>query len=371
VNHGSGPFGGIFHGRSVLVTGHTGFTGSWLSLWLSDLGANVVGYGLAPAEGPNAFDAMRLHERVTDLRGDIRDADELRRIIAEYRPDTVFHLATQPIVRASYQRPLETYEVNVLGTVKLLEAVREAEGVQAVVMVTSDKCYENREWAYAYREIDPMGGYDPYSSSMGCAEIVTSAYRRSFFSGDGTPLIATVRAGNAIGGGDWNIDRLIPDCVRALSKGESILVRTPAAVRPWQHVLEHVSGMLWLAARLLQEDRDMASAWNLGPESRGNVSVEHVVQTFLRCWGEGAWFTPGHQGPAPHEAATVKLDITKAVDLLGWRPVWDIDQAVDATAEWYRAFVQDAGDPVLHSLDQIDDYVSDAARKGLPWALER
>ena len=284
--------------------------------------------------------------------------------------DVVFHLAAQSLVRQSYREPRETYETNVMGTVNLFEAVRMTPSVRVVVNVTSDKCYENREWAYAYREIDPMGGFDPYSSSKGAAEIVTGGYRRSFFSQEGCALVASVRAGNVIGGGDWAPDRLVPDCVRALAKNESILVRAPQAVRPWQHVLEPLSGYLWLGARLLNGERDLADSWNFGPATIGNVTVEHVVQAFVRAWGEGTWFTPGQQHEAPHEAHTLKLDITKAADLLAWRPVWEIDQAVDAAAEWYRASVRDEGDPMLHTLDQIDDYVSSAAQEGLAWAYD-
>jgi CDP-glucose 4,6-dehydratase len=367
---GAGPFGGIYKGKTVLVTGHTGFKGSWLSLWLSDLGANVVGYALDPPTDPCAYAAMRLGERVTDVRGDVRDAAKLAATVAEHRPDAVFHLAAQALVRASYVEPAYTYETNVMGTVNLLEAVRAADSVGAFLNVTSDKCYENREWVYAYREIDPMGGYDPYSSSKGCAELVTSAYRRSFFSAEEGARIASARAGNVIGGGDWAPDRLIPDCVRALTAGESILVRNPTAVRPWQHVLEPLSGYLMLAARMLEGDAGLDAAWNFGPGKFGNVTVADVVGDFVKRWGGGTWHSPEDAGAQPHEARTLKLDITKAADILGWQPVWGISRAVDATAEWYRRFAHAEGDPVLHALDQIDEYVSDAAQLGVSWALD-
>jgi CDP-glucose 4,6-dehydratase len=366
----AGPFGGAYKGLTVLVTGHTGFKGSWLSLWLSDLGAKVVGYALEPPTEPSAFVAMRLADRVTDVRGDVRDAEKLSAVLSEHRPDIVFHLAAQALVRPSYDEPRLTFETNVMGTVNLFEAVRACDSVRAVVNVTSDKCYENREWVYAYREIDPMGGFDPYSSSKGCAELVTSAYRRSFFSAEGAAKVASARAGNVIGGGDWAPDRLIPDCVRALTAGESVLVRNPGAVRPWQHVLEPISGYLWLGARLLAGDGGLAAAWNFGPEARGNMTVAEVVGEFVDFWGEGEWHSPAEQAASPHEATTLKLDVTKAADVLRWHPVWEIRRAVDATAEWYRAFADGKGDAALRTLDQIDDYVSEAARRGIDWALD-
>lgn len=367
---GAGPFSGAYKGTTVFVTGHTGFKGSWISLWLSDLGANVVGYALDPPTDPSAFEAMRLAERIVDIRGDVRDGDALTTAIAEHQPSIVFHLAAQPLVRASYEQPHLTYETNVMGTVNVFEAVRCTDSVRAVVNVTSDKCYENREWVYAYREIDPMGGYDPYSSSKGCAELVTSAYRRSFFSAEDAALVASVRAGNVIGGGDWAADRLIPDCVRSLSKNESVLVRNPRAVRPWQHVLEPLSGYMALGARLLGGDRDAAAAWNFGPDTRSNVTAAEVVNEFVRAWGEGGWHTPANAPEAPHEANLLKLDVTKAADLLDWHPIWEVERAVSLTAEWYHAFVERSGDPLLHSLNQIDEYVGEACRRGLGWALE-
>lgn len=367
---GAGPFGGAYRGRTVLVTGHTGFKGSWLSLWLTDLGASVVGYALDPPTDPNAFTAMGLGDRLTDVRADVRDAEQLAAVVAEHRPEIVFHLAAQPLVRASYDEPRYTYETNVMGTVNVFEAVRATPAVRAVVNITSDKCYENREWVFAYRENDAMGGYDPYSSSKGCAELVTSAYERSFFSAEGGPLLASARAGNVIGGGDWAADRIVPDSVAALAAGRSILVRNPEAVRPWQHVLEPLSGYLAIGARLLAGDCSVAGPWNFGPGAAGNVSVQDLVAALVRAWGEGGWHTPAERPAEPHEARTLKLDATKAADELGWLPTWDIERAVEATAEWYRAHVGGTGDLARLTLDQIDGYVEDAASRGLPWALD-
>jgi CDP-glucose 4,6-dehydratase len=352
----------------VLVTGHTGFKGSWLSTWLTELGADVIGYALEPPTEPSAFVSMHVAERVTDLRGDVRDLEDLKTAMARHRPEVVFHLAAQPLVRRSYEEPHLTYETNVMGTVNVLESVRAVDSVRAVVVITSDKCYENREWAYAYRENDAMGGYDPYSSSKGCAELITAAYRSSLFSAEGSPSIVSVRAGNIIGGGDWAVDRLIPDCVRAVSSGHSVPVRNPAAVRPWQHVLDPLAGYLWLGARLLQGERSFASSWNFGPGPGGHVAVAEVVDAFVRAYGGGSWHIDEPAEPQPHEATTLMLDITKAANLLGWRPVWGTVRAVDETAAWYRVHADERGDPVRCTLDQIATYTADASREGLAWA---
>jgi CDP-glucose 4,6-dehydratase len=371
-SRGAGPFGGVFRGRKVLLTGHTGFKGSWLALWLTDLGAEVSGYSLEPPTDPNMFGDLSLRDRLHrhDI-GDVRDSAAFAAAMAEAAPDVVFHLAAQPLVRASYDEPHITFETNVMGTVNLFEAARVTPSVRAVVNITSDKCYENREWVYAYREIDPMGGYDPYSSSKGCAEIVTSAYRRSFFAQDGGVAVSSVRAGNVIGGGDWAPDRLVPDCVRALSAGKPILVRQPEAVRPWQHVLEPLSGYLWLAALMLVSGHEFDGGWNFGPEIHSTVRAQHIAERFVSSWGEGSWHGPESDEAQPHEAGLLKLDCTKAKSLLEWHPIWGIDKAIDATAEWYRAQVRGQGDPVLRTLDQIDEYVSEAASEGLAWALDR
>lgn len=361
-------FGGVYRGRTVLVTGHTGFKGGWLSFWLTGLGARVVGYALDPPTSPSLFHAVGLRELVEHVHGDVRDADGLRATFADYAPEMVFHLAAQSLVRASYAQPVDTYDTNVMGTVNVLEAVRSCSAVKAVVNVTSDKCYENREWEYAYRENDPLGGRDPYSSSKGCAELVTSAYRASYF-GDASPVaVASVRGGNVIGGGDWAPDRLIPDCVRSLSERRSLAVRNPKAVRPWQYVLEPLAGYLWLAARMWSGFPGYEGAWNFGPSAVSNVRVEDVVEAFVEEWGGGEWQATDSGGVSPHEATFLKLDCTKASDLLGWRCVYSLRRALAATAEWYRSFYAGGTDIVARTEREIARYTEVARCAGLAWA---
>lgn len=369
-------FAGAYHGKTVLVTGHTGFKGAWLSLWLMRLGAKVVGYALTPPTEPSLFNEARIQDSVTHVIGDVRDAAFLEQVMREHEPEVVFHLAAQPLVRQSYLTPQETYDTNVMGTVNLLEAVRKTPSVKACLIVTSDKCYENREWVYAYRENDPMGGFDPYSSSKGCAELVTSAYRNSFFLGkpsDESPVsVASVRAGNVIGGGDWADDRIIPDCVRSLARGQKVLVRNPKAIRPWQHVLEPLSGYLWLGARMLEDPRAHADAWNFGPMGANNVTVQEIVVGILENWGEGEWVTPPQQLEQPHEAHFLKLDTTKAVNLLGWEPVYDLAMTLKVVTDWYSAFYRQADfDAQAVTQRQIEAYERSAALKGLAWATAR
>jgi CDP-glucose 4,6-dehydratase len=361
-------FGGAYAGRRVLVTGHTGFKGSWLCEWLLSLGAEVSGYALEPPTDPSLFAELDLARRIAHHRiGDVRDLAALRGFFAETRPEIVFHLAAQPLVRLSYEQPVETFETNVMGTVDVLEAVRGCDSVRVAVNVTSDKCYENRETGQAYCEVDAMGGWDPYSSSKGCAEIVTTAYRRSFF-GDGSNVrIASARAGNVIGGGDWAADRIVPDCIRALAAGEPIVVRNPGAVRPWQHVLEPLSGYLTLAARVLEAPRRYADAFNFGPSSGDQVDVEELVGLFLSAWGSGSMTRPLDEGAAPHEAGLLRLSCEKAAHVLGWRPVLDGREAIRWTAEWYRQWHTRAapgeGDLARASLDQIAAYEAAAAQE--------
>ncbi len=370
-------FGGIFSGRRVFLTGHTGFKGGWLALWLAELGAEVHGYALEPPTTPSLFADADVGAVLASHRiGDIRDVGALGAAMREARPEIVFHLAAQPLVRASYARPAETYETNVMGTVRLLDAVRAVGTVRVCQVVTSDKCYENREWVYAYRENDPMGGFDPYSSSKGCAELVVSAYRQSFLSGHSGARgvsLSSVRAGNVIGGGDWAEDRIVPDCVRALQRGESVLVRNQHAVRPWQHVLEPLGGYLHVAATQWVDPALGADGWNFGPAPAGSVPVRDIVQAMVSAWGGGAWHTPpgAPDAPAPHEARLLKLDTTKVQTLLGWRPIFGVAEAVAETARWYRARHQSgaAFDGGRICREQIEQYHRDAAALGSPWAV--
>lgn len=325
-----------YRGRRVLVTGHTGFKGAWLALWLRELGAEVWGFALPPSSEPSHFDLARLDELVRHQVGDVRDAGLVGRAFSEARPELVFHLAAQSLVRDSYEDPKGTFDTNVGGTVNVLEAVRASKDVRAAVIVTSDKCYENREWDYAYREADPMGGHDPYSASKGAAELVVSAYRRSFFQGPGAPAVASVRAGNVIGGGDWSKDRLIPDCVRALSRGEPISLRMPNSVRPWQHVLEPLWGYLLLGARLLAGQRELADAFNFGPSHSRHLTVREIAEAFAAEWKGGRVVVPPSSGEQPHEAHLLRLASDKAASRLDWVPVLNAVETIRWTVEWYR-----------------------------------
>jgi CDP-glucose 4,6-dehydratase len=362
-----GAFSDAYRGRRVFVTGHTGFKGAWLAEWLGTLGAEVTGYALDPPTEPSLFDALQLGGRLRHVVADVRDRGRLVAEVEAARPSLVFHLAAQPLVRRAYAEPRETFETNVMGTVNVLEAVRACDAVQAVVVVTSDKCYENPETGRAFRETDPMGGRDPYSASKGCAELVTSAYRESFFA-DGA-AIASVRAGNVIGGGDWAADRIIPDCVRALAAGEEIVVRTPDAVRPWQHVLEPLSGYLWLGALLLRDGRRYDGAWNFGPtDTDAARPVQWIVERFLEEWGSGSWTAPAEAGQQPREAHWLSLDSAKAREQLEWAPVWDAPTAVRQTAVWYREYYRAAATARELVQDQLTAYEADARAAGLPWA---
>jgi CDP-glucose 4,6-dehydratase len=329
-------FGGIYKGKTVLITGHTGFKGSWLSLWLHLLGANVIGYALDPRTEQDNFVLCGLHNKITDLRGDIRDAGRLKLVFAACQPQIVFHLAAQPIVRRAYQIPAETFETNVMGTVNVLEAIRGCDSVKSGVIITSDKCYENREQIWGYREDDKLGGYDPYSASKGCTELVAAAFRNSYFSGDSGKAVATARAGNVIGGGDWSPDRLVPDCMRALIHEEPIRLRNPDSVRPWQFVLEPLYGYLLLGEKLLQGDARFGGAWNFGPDFESVAPVGKVVELLAALWGKDSPALPASDPNAPHEAALLNLDCTKAKTLLGWRPRLNLRQALDYTVQWYR-----------------------------------
>lgn len=352
-------YGDIFRGRRVVVTGHTGFKGSWLALWLNQLGANVTGIALPPETSPNHWGLLDLG--TVEHRLDIRDAQAITDAIAYASPEIVFHLAAQPLVRRSYRDPLETWSTNVMGTANVLEACRKAEGVQAILAVTTDKCYRNAEWPWGYRESDPLGGYDAYSASKAAAELVAASYRDAFFNAVDATLIATARAGNVIGGGDWSEDRLLPDLVRAIASGESLEIRSPNATRPWQHVLESLSGYLLLAQGLLEGRRELAQAWNFGPMPNDNRSVSVVLGELVKSWPELTWHvTPD---PQPHEARLLYLDSAKSRADLEWAPVWELDEALSRTATWYRA----SADGRVISREQLDAYIDDAAARSIVW----
>jgi CDP-glucose 4,6-dehydratase len=349
------PSRDFWGGRRVLVTGHTGFKGVWLSLWLSELGANVTGLALLPDSDPNLFDCAGISGRVDSQIGDIRDRASVEAVIEQARPEIVFHLAAQALVRRSYADPVGTYATNVMGTAHVLEAVRFADTVRSVVVVTSDKCYENREWWWPYREDEALGGHDPYSSSKGAAELVTSAWRRSFFQPtDPTVGIASARAGNVIGGGDWSEDRLVPDCMRSFAEAVPVVIRRPDAVRPWQHVLEPLTGYLLLAELLTADPREFGEAWNLGPPADEARSVSWVVDRLAARWGDGASWV-GDDREQPHEAGLLQVDAAKARARLGWRPRLGLEDGLRWTVDWYRRF--GAGeDATALTLEQIAQY---------------
>ncbi|TSK06129.1 MAG: CDP-glucose 4,6-dehydratase [Geobacter sp.] len=331
----------FYSGKKIFVTGHTGFKGSWLCMWLHLAGAQVTGYALDPPTQPSLFELCRVKELMDSVSGDVRDGEKLASAMSAASPDVVIHMAAQPLVRDSYRIPVETYATNVMGTVNLLEAVRNCNSVKAVVNVTTDKCYENKEWAWGYRENEPMGGYDPYSSSKGCAELVTAAYRNSFFNptrySEHGVAIATARAGNVIGGGDWAADRLIPDCVGALLKGENIIIRNPNAIRPWQHVLEPLSGYLLLAQHLYEKGAAYGTGWNFGPGEDDARPVEWIVQKMCTAWGNGAGYELD-DGVHPHEAHYLKLDCSKARGELGWQPKWKLQTSIERIVDWTVAY---------------------------------
>ncbi len=343
----------FWRGRRVLLTGHTGFKGSWLSLWLQSMGAQLRGIALTPPTTPALFEVARVSQGMDHRIADIRDYQAIKSLMHEFQPEIVLHMAAQPLVRQSYEQPLETYATNVMGTVHLLEAARHTGSVRAIVNVTTDKCYENREWVWGYRESEPMGGHDPYSSSKGCAELVSSAYRQSFLSTSGIAL-ATARAGNVIGGGDWAVDRLVPDIFRALERGEPVRIRNPRAIRPWQHVLEPLSGYLLLAQQLFEQGQVHAEGWNFGPNDHDARPVGQIVELLCEAWGDGAcWELTGDAGP--HEATLLKLDISKARTRLGWNPRWPLRRALQEIIVWHRAWLR-KHDMRAVCLEQIASY---------------
>jgi len=343
--------------KKVFLTGHTGFKGSWLSLWLSSMGAKVTGYALAPNTEPNLFNVLEIDDLVEQsLIADVRDLANLQEAMSVAKPDVVIHMAAQPLVRYSYANPLETYATNVMGTVHLLESIRAINTVRATVVVTTDKCYENKEWTWGYRENEPMGGYDPYSNSKGCAELITSAYRQSYFSSPNSMnKIASARAGNVIGGGDWSEDRLIPDAIKAFEASQPLMIRNPLSTRPWQHVLEPLSGYLMLAQALYREGSSFASGWNFGPRDEDNRSVQEVVDILISSWGHSAsWEKEGSE--QPHEANLLKLDCSKARSQLKWIPQWDLEVAIQKIVLWQKAYQKKENMREI-SLAQINDYM--------------
>ena len=347
------PNPAFWHGKRVLLTGHTGFKGSWMSLWLQSLGANVQGLALSPPTKPSLFEAANVAKGMLHATGDIRDYPTVFAQMRTFQPEIVLHMAAQPLVRLSYAEPIETYASNVMGTVHILEAARHCGSVRAIVNITSDKCYENREWAWGYREDESMGGHDPYSSSKACAELVSASYRSSFLK-DAQIALATARAGNVIGGGDWACDRLVPDVLRSLQNNESVVIRNPDAIRPWQHVLEPLSGYLLLAENLFSQGELVAEAWNFGPKNEDARPVKWIVDELCKAWGESSgWLL--QEGTHPHEANFLKLDTSKALQRLHWTPRWTLDRALKRTIDWHQAWL--AGqDMQAFCFKQIDQY---------------
>lgn len=351
---------GFWRGKKVFMTGHTGFKGSWLSLWLQQMGAQVTGFALPPPTTPSLFEVANVAQGMASIVGDIRDGNALSKSMRDAGPEVVIHMAAQPLVRYSYANPVETYSTNVMGTVNVLEAVRQTPSVRAVVNVTSDKCYENNEWVWGYRENEPMGGFDPYSNSKGCAELVASAYRNSFFNpgkyDEHHVALGSVRAGNVIGGGDWAADRLIPDILRAISENSPVIIRSPNSIRPWQHVLEPLSGYLLLAQRLYEDGVAYAEGWNFGPHDEDAKPVQWIVERLTEAWGDGAsWQLDGRAHP--HEAHYLKLDCSKAKMRLNWQPRWHLSQALEMIVAWQRAWLAKQ-DMRNFTLSQIEQYIN-------------
>jgi len=348
----------FWQGKRVFLTGHTGFKGSWLSLWLQQLGAEVTGYALEPPTNPSLFEVAKVEQGMCSIIGDVRDSANIKRAMSDARPDIVIHMAAQSLVRYSYSHPVETYSTNVMGLLHLFEAVRTTPGVKAVINVTSDKCYENKEWSRGYNENDSMGGYDPYSNSKGCSELITACYRNTYFNSEEYSehgiAIASARAGNVIGGGDWAQDRLIPDMLRAISKGEPLQIRNPDATRPWQHVLEPLSGYLMLAEKLYTNGATYAEGWNFGPHETDAKPVKWVSEKLAQTWGQGATWSINGQ-PQPHEAMFLKLDCSKARSRLEWHPRWELSQALEKIVEWHKAHDQ-GKDMRQMTLTQINAY---------------
>ena len=362
-------FGNVYKDKKVLITGNTGFKGSWLALWLLNLDAGVVGYSLDIPTDPNHHEILNLDFET--ISGDIRDLEKLRKAIESFQPDIVFHMAAQSLVRKSYESPVETFETNVIGTVNVFEACKRIKSATAFVNVTSDKCYENREWIWGYRENDPVGGHDPYSASKGCAEIVTESYRKSFFPLDNYQkthhtLLVSVRAGNVIGGGDWGEDRLLPDIMRAASQNKKVHIRNPHATRPWQHVLEPLSGYLLLGQKLLEEKREFSGAWNFGPSDEGHRNVLSVIKELQKHWSN-IDYKINTDIKSPHEANLLKLDCSKAHAKLKWKSVWNLSNTLEKTVQWYKKYYKSGH---VRSEKQLAEFITDAKHKQISWAIK-
>ena len=341
--------------KKVLITGHTGFKGAWLSLWLQNLGAKVIGISLDSPTTPSLYEQANVAKGMISLRQDIRNGEAIKQLFQQYKPEIVLHLAAQPLVRYSYREPVETYETNVMGTLHILEGIRSIDSVRSAVMITTDKCYQNKEWVWGYRETDALGGHDPYSSSKGCAELVISAYRHSFLQEQGIGL-ASVRAGNVIGGGDWAEDRLIPDILRSFEKNKPVVIRNPKATRPWQHVLEPLSGYLVLAQKLYNDQDQYAEGWNFGPNEQDVKSVDWILDKMISKWPNSSWVLDSNHNP--YEADFLKLDISKAKYKLGWKPTWELDHTLDKIVNWHRSWLNKE-DMQTICLTEIEEYTQD------------
>ena len=357
-------FDRFYQGKTIFVTGHTGFQGSWLSLWLTLLGAKVIGYSLPPPTNPSLFDSLKIKKNIVNNIQDINNKDKLFSILSKYNPDMVIHLAAQSLVRKSYELPLETFTTNVIGTANLLDSIRDIPSVKSCIVMTSDKAYENKEWDYAYRENDPMGGHDPYSASKGAAELIVSSYRRSFYNKKNSPGIASVRAGNVIGGGDWSQDRLIPDCIRSLQSNKKITLRNPKSIRPWQYVLESLSGLLLIGSKLSKNSQRFGRAWNIGPMTTNDISVKSIVEKIIKKWGSG---TINIKRNNLHEAKYLRLDSSNIANILKWKPTYNIEESITETVKWYVA--NDSNNKLIHdyTVSQIEDYISAAKKSENTW----
>ena len=364
-------FQGIYKDRTVLVTGHTGFIGSWLVLWLQSLGAKVVGYSLESSTKPSLFETLGLENEITHIIGNVQDNQNLSDNIEKYKPEIVIHLAAQPLVRVSYEDPVETFRTNILGTVNILDSIRKSDSVSSCVVMTSDKCYQNLDADRFHKETDPLGGSDPYSASKGAAEIITNSFRNSFFNKSN---IATVRAGNVIGGGDWAKDRIVPDCIRALTTNKKIMVRNPSSIRPWQFVLEPISGILWLGSKLYTKPEKYSEAWNLGPNQTSNITVEKVVQNIIRIWDKdgsekGSWLDTSKESKnQPNESISLLLDSTKALTSLEWKTIYSFETAINQTVSWYKSYYNNDTSMKELSVHQIEQYSKTADQMNITWA---